>query len=129
MAIFYQNRNNGVVAVVRFDHALLAGIAAACDGDYLKLGVKVFTFVDAERLTRQPGIYTGSLEFLAALIKQGGHELRPADQQSAATWRWKGFVPFSNGMETGMHGQEAQKQELRYKTTAEDVEDIFHKEE
>ena len=110
MAKFFQSQNNGVIAVIREDHAKLCSQAEKCGGDPLKLGVKVFTFCDHERLKRNPELrlyFTGDYEFLKRLLRTHTVETQSSD--------WSGYVPYS-------------KQDFAdtsYVTTAEDVYNTF----
>jgi hypothetical protein len=93
---FFYSRNNGVIAYVRQDHAVLYGQAMAAGGDPLKLGVKIFTFCDKERLERNPELrrfFTGSMAFAAKLFR---HHCTECSSHQSGQYRWDGGVPFSN---------------------------------
>lgn len=120
---FFTNYNNGIKAVVSAEHAELSATIVGAGGDPIKAGVRIFTFCSAERLEDNPElrfIVTGSYEDLDRLVKAGGHTLSEKHPSG-----WDGYVPFSNGMEFGLHGDEAQTEELRYRTTLRDVMDAF----
>ena len=118
MATFYFARNNGVVAYIRADHAILYGQAVACGGDPLKMGVKIFTFCDKERLKRNPELrrfFTGSTDFAATLFT---HHYAESSSNQPGSYRWDGYVPFSN--------QEFNDPRcLEYVTTCEDIIKTF----
>jgi hypothetical protein len=93
---FYCNRNNGVVAVIREDHAQLYGKLEAEGKDPFKEGIKVFAFASASRQDDlDNGIFAGDHKDLERLIETGGHTLVNYDRQPYDS-RWAGFVPFSN---------------------------------
>lgn len=110
MAQFFQSENNGVVALIREDHADLFAIITKSGGDPFAVGVKVFTFCHKERLERHPRdrlFFTGTHEFARLLM--AGHEI------SHKSSGWSGFVPFSN----------QDFEDTSYVTTAQDVVEVF----
>ncbi len=111
MAKFFSSQNNGVIAVIREDHAATFATVKKSGGDPFEAGVKVFTFCHKERLARQPEeriYFTGTYEFAQVLLE--GHEV---DHRSGGGWT--GYVPFSN----------QEFEDTRYVTTAQDVVEIF----
>jgi len=78
----------------------------------------IFTFCNDDRFKTSPW-YTGSLSLLAKLKKYLG-------ENGGVTFNDSGiFVPFSNGAEVGIHGEDAQRSELRNVTTAGQFRDAF----
>ena len=77
----------------------------------------VFTFARTERVKNSPW-FTGENEILYTLvshIRKNGDDIKNA-----------GFhVPFSNGMELGVHGAEVMKGELSFVTTEQQFRETF----
>jgi len=81
----------------------------------------IFTFARDERADNEPW-FTGNNTFLQRVFnhiaKEGGQCIK------RSFW-----IPFSNGAEVGLHGDEAQIEELRYVTTYQNFIDTFAIEE
>ncbi len=110
MAKFFTSQNNGVLAIMREDHAERCAEITRCGGDPLKAGVRIFTFCDEERLERNPEqriYFTGTLKFCGMLMK--GHEV----SHNSSDWS---YVPFSK---QNYEGDKA------FVTTAQDVVEVF----
>ena len=81
------------------------------------LATPVFTFARTERVAESPW-FTGDTEVL--------DRLRSYIRYTGGTIESEGFhVPFSNGMEYGMHGHEAMTHELSYVTTEQQFREAF----
>ena len=118
---FYSSSNNGVIALISKEDAMkyVTGV------DPTLFGVRVFTFCQKERIQNDPiqkMVMTGSFDDMDALLKLGGHRILSARPINC---RWDGFVPFSNGCEYGMHGEERKEKELRFMTTLSDLLQVF----
>ena len=115
MATFFSSQNNGVIALIREDHAKRFGLVKRSGGDPFAVGVKVFTFCHADRLAENPEqrrIFSGTHAFCNWL--SGGHMvLQCGDQKDEDCW--SGFVPFSN----------QDFENLSAVTTPQDIVDIF----
>ncbi|NCU41841.1 MAG: hypothetical protein EOM19_03910 [Candidatus Moranbacteria bacterium] len=120
---FFSKNNNGVTAVISEEHAPLYKLIKDADGNPPKGGiVKVFTFHSADKevlrhkkeFPFQYAHYSGSVDDLDWLIKQGGHEI-----VDDAGGEWDGYVPFSNGIEV------AETREQTYVTDLSDIRETF----
>lgn len=126
MARFLRNDNNGVLALVSEEHAVLFDTAKRADGDPIKLGARIFTFCHQDRIDKYPElkhIVTGNLELMKKLLAMNGNAW--SDQRS---FGWGGYVPFSNNIEwEKQNGQptKAAQDELRWRTTTQDVVETF----
>lgn len=114
MARFLTNYNNGTVAWIREDHAILYGQITLAKGDPTKAGVRIFTFSDSEGYR---GIVTGTHKDAEFLMS--GHEIVPA-VDLGRNCGWGGYVPFSNGIAIA-------ERELEYVTTLSDVIEVILK--
>ena len=130
---YYTNYNNGVTALIseevsrdikkqntiwqlcaKRDAEKAYGdrmLGATASSALNHLCVPIFTFVDPERAAESPW-FTGDNKLLNALLdhinENGGFILTEHNNF---------YVPFSNGSELGMHGEESMKRELAYVTT------------
>jgi hypothetical protein len=119
MALFFESRNNGVIAVIRSDDAAVFGTVTQSGGDPFKVGVKVFTFCDPERFQdpTERMAFTGDYALLKDLLTMGCHTLERQNGQCG----WQGFVPFSNQE----HRQYPDGDWKKCVTTTRDVLDKF----
>lgn len=79
--------------------------------------VPIFTFTRPDRFNVSPWL-TGDVAFLNelyAFIKESGGTIESGSF----------YVPFSNGCETGVHGTDAMKRELRHVTTGQQFRETF----
>jgi hypothetical protein len=132
--MFYTSHNNGVYAIVPKDVLInifrvgrivrrLRKIKGDDSFDFWKMfahisRTPIFTFTREERVKESPW-FTGDETVYRALvdylIPETGGEARPSGF----------FVPFSNGMEIGAHGAEAQQEELLYVTSEQQFQEAF----
>lgn len=132
---FFQNSNNGVTALIREDlqqnnekvtrihHTLEPSkLGQVRDAIYDALShipqKPVFTFVSRERLFRHPW-FTGD-ETLLVMIEEYIRKEGGTVTNNSSVW-----VPFSNGSEMGLHGLDAQRDELAYVTSEADFVAMF----
>lgn len=122
MAKFYKDSNNGVIALIREDHAkALTRIILAGGDPSLDPEIKIFTFRPYEDSdTPEQRLYcSGSWEDLRTLIDGGGHRVA------------EGFalnVPFSNKFQYPKNSQaelDRRDAELRWHTTVADMARVF----
>lgn len=119
MATFYSSLNNGILAVISEEHAKLYGLIRKAEGKPTLAGCKIFTFCSQDRIDRdslQKMVMTGTLQDLDVLVQAGGHQIVRQGNNG-----WDGYVPFSNGIESGAHGDDAKERELLYVTTLGDI--------
>ncbi len=134
MKRFFVCNNGGVTATMSEDTRvdILKDLAIrtrlACKHHYTDISVEldrglghlcvpIFTFVSTKRFTESPW-FTGDSDLFNALVvylESGGAEFAP----------WGFYVPFSNGMELGMHGEREMENELSYVTTERQFQDTF----
>ena len=81
------------------------------------LGRPVFTFVDPERLVHQRW-FSGSTPTQEALIDH-------IEKEGGIVRKEPFYVPFSNGIEMGHEGSEAELNELRFVTTSREFHETF----
>ena len=107
---FFEYRDADIPANQRFRPA------AAYKG--LKhLAVPVFTFASSERVMEQPW-FTGTIEEYSSLRRH----IRANGDCIEEGWF---YIPFSNGLELGLNGENAMKSELAYVTTGEQFREAF----
>jgi hypothetical protein len=121
MARFFKTGNNGTTAVISKEDAVLFGQITKAGGDPLKAGIRVFTFCPEFR-NDDVFIVSGTTEDLKVLLKNEEHEIIQLHSEHCG---WTGYVPFSNHREYASHDPEVQKKELRYRTTLQDLIDVF----
>jgi hypothetical protein len=118
---FHRNYNNGVVAVISAAEASDYAKIKKAGGSPVKCPtVSVFTFCSRERMEQsvtEKMTFTGTVEDLEKLME--GHEF------ASCCGDWDGYVPFSNGIQYGAHGDDSKERELKYLTTLSDVIRVF----
>ena len=126
---FHFSSNNGVIAVIREDHAELYATVKRAGGDPLAAGCRVFTFCSQERMDSgiaERMVFTGTYDDLDRFVKVGHQIVRGMGQSG-----WDGYVPFSNGIQYGYCLGDVEGlppsvlAELRYVTTLGDVLSVF----
>lgn len=132
--VFVTERNNGVIALATLETALdhmrscrLAALtkkrflASPYHGnsecvDRLAHSGPIFTFAHSDRVSDGPW-FTGTYEL--------HYHLTTWLAEQGVTFMNGLYVPFSNGLEVGLHGEDAMRAELRYVTTHRDFIDVF----
>lgn len=118
---FLSNYNNGVIAVVSEEHARLGD-------DHPDF--RVFTFCSDETFAHPPEArlyYTGNYTDLEKIQRASGIHIRSiSDSGRASTWKWTGFVPYSNQEQYATdRDDDFRHSVLRWKTTLADAVRAF----